>query len=228
MRALLVVIAAALLTGCTSPGSGGEGGAGGASSEDITCHEGLPASRSISCVQSFEPGEGAGYGEDRYPEIIYGEPQGKGTHAGSTDVLSLGRGGAIVVGFGASDIADGAGPDFIVFENAFYIGDDPTKPFKELGEISVSEDGETWSTFPCAKDAYPFTGCAGWHAVLAGTGLDYSSFDPAQAGGEPFDLADLGLDRARFVKIRDVSNAGAGGSAGFDLDAVTLVSTTDR
>ncbi|MFO0591914.1 MAG: hypothetical protein U0441_30485 [Polyangiaceae bacterium] len=224
MRALLVVIAATLAVGCTTSG-GGEGGAG---SDDITCRDGMPPSRSIACVQSFNPGDGAGYGEDKYPEIIYGEPQGKGTHAGSTDVLSLGKGGTIVVGFGGSDIANGDGPDFIVFENAFYIGDDETKPFKELGEISVSEDGATWSTFPCATAAYPFTGCAGWHAVYAGSGLDYSAYDPATAGGDSFDLADVGLDHARFVKIRDVSNAGAGGSAGFDLDAVTLVNATDR
>lgn len=224
MRALFVAIAATFVLGCTTS-NGGEGGAG---SEDVTCHDGMAPSRTIACVQSFDPGDGAGFGEESYPEIIYGEPQGKGTHAGSTDVLSLGKGGAIVVGFGGSDIANGAGPDFIVFENAFYIGDDETKPFKELGEISVSEDGETWSTFPCATSAYPFTGCAGWHAVYAGSGLDYSSFDPASAGGDAFDLADVGLDRARFVKIHDVSNAGAGGSAGFDLDAVTLVNAADR
>ncbi len=232
MRGLLGLLSALAasfaLAACGPSGTEGAGGSGGAGSEDITCHDGASPSLTIACVQSFTPGDGAGYGEDRYPEILYGEPQGLGTHYGSTDVLSLGKSGSIVVGFGGSEITDGPGADFIVFENAFYIGDDPAHPFKELGEISVSDDGETWTTFPCKQDTYPYTGCAGWHATFAGSGLDISAYDPATAGGDAFDLSDIGLKRARFVQINDVSNFGAGGNAGFDLDAVTLVHAQDR
>ncbi len=233
MRGPFLALAASLaIVACgpsgTEGGAGGSGGSGGAAAEDVTCHDGASPSRTVACVQTFAPGDGAGYGEDRYPEILYGEPQGLGTHYGSTDVLSLGKGGTIVLGFGGTDIADGPGADFIVFENTFYIGDDATKPFKELGEISVSADGETWTTFPCTQAAYPFTGCAGWHATFAGAGLDISAYDPAAAGGDAFDLADVGVESARFVKIHDVSNFGAGGNAGFDLDAVTIVNPQDR
>ena len=210
----IVVVGGFLVAGCSSQEGGGDG---------ITCDPSAPASRTISCVLGFEPGDGAGFGQDDYPEIIYGEPEGGGIGKGSLDVLALGKGGAIVVGFGGGAIADGPGADFIVFENAFSIGGNTQSPFKELGEVSVSDDGETWTTFPCASEAYPYDGCAGWRPVLAGSEPGIDAFDPEAAGGDPFDLADVGLPGARFVRITDISNAGAGGTAGFDLDAVTIV-----
>ncbi|MEZ4308332.1 MAG: hypothetical protein R3F14_09840 [Polyangiaceae bacterium] len=219
--AMAVLTACALSSGCSAEPAETEG-------DGISCEATAPASRTISCVRSLDLGEDAGFGEDEYPEIIYGEPEGGGTGKGSTDVLSLGRGGSIVVGFGGGSVADGPGPDFIVFENPFNIGDDPEHPFKELGEVSVSEDGVTWLTFPCAREAFPYEGCAGWRPVLAGSEPGIDAFDPEQAGGDPFDLATLGLTTARFVRITDISNAGGGGgTAGFDLDAVTVVHPAD-
>jgi hypothetical protein len=47
--------------------------------------------------------------------------------------------------------------------------------------------------------------------------------DAEVSGGDAFDLADVGLASARFVRVRDVSRAGAAPSAGFDLDAVGVV-----
>jgi hypothetical protein len=214
-RASFLVLCLAL-AGCSSEAAGGGDG--------ISCDPASPASRTISCVSDFSPGEGAGFGEEDYPEIIYGEPAGGGEGKGSLDVLSLGKGGSITVGFGGGAIADGPGADFIVFENAFSIGGNPDSPFKELGEVSVSADGETWVTFACAKDAYPYEGCAGWRPVLAGSAAGIDAFDPAAAGGDPFDLAAVGLAVARFVRITDLSNVGGGGTAGFDLDAITVVS----
>jgi hypothetical protein len=160
---------------------------------------------------------------EKFPGVIYGEPRGGGVVNGSLDVLSLGAGGEILVGFGGNSIVDGPGPDFIIFENAFYIGKDPAKPLADLAEVSVSEDGEAFMTFPCAPEAYPFEGCAGWRAVFAGPESGISSFDPEAAGGDPFDLADLGVSLARFVRIRDLAASGQAPSAGFDLDAVAIV-----
>lgn len=208
------------LAACTGPTGDGETDG---PDDDITCDPGAPSSRTVSCVQAFAPGEGAGFGQEEYPEIIYGEPRGTGTYSGSLDVLSLGKGGSITVGFGGGAITDGPGADFIVFENAFYKGNKPEYPFHELGQVSVSDDGEAWSTFQCRTEEHPFEGCAGWRAVLAGSEPGIDPFDPAEAGGDPFDLADLGLTSARFVRIVDLSAGGAGGSAGFDLDAVTVV-----
>ncbi len=214
MRRLVWVVLCGVTAGCTSASEGGGG---------VACDLAGPASRTIACVESFAPGDGAGFGQDSFPEIIYGEPKGGGVHGGSTDVLSLGKGGSISVGFGGTVITDGPGPDFIVFENAFYIGDNPDKPFKELGEVSVSQDGESWVTFPCKKDAYPYEGCAGWHAVLAGSEAGIDTFDPETAGGDAFDLADVGMAQARFVRVVDLSMSGAAPSAGFDLDAMAVV-----
>jgi hypothetical protein len=206
---------------------GGSGGSGGSSGSmtimpvAMGCDEAAPGTTTISCVESVTPGAGAGFGADRFPEIIYGAPHGAGDHGGSTDVLSLGTDGEIVVGFGGSGIVDGEGADFIVFENAFLAGG---KPFKELAQISVSDDGATWTAFPCKQDALPYDGCAGWHPVYSSPGNDVSPYDPVAAGGDVFDLATIGVKSARFIKIVDQHNTGwSGGATGFDLDAVAVI-----
>ena len=38
------------------------------------CDPSAPSTRFISCVLSFEPGAGAGYGQDDFPAVIYGPP----------------------------------------------------------------------------------------------------------------------------------------------------------
>ena len=53
--------------------------------------------------------------------------------------------------------------------------------------------------------------------------------DPETAGGDAFDLADLGLTRARYVRVRDSgANVYAGVSGGFDLDAMAVVNGAAR
>lgn len=221
-RAALLAALAVALAQALSACSDADGGAKDEAEE--RCRPDDPPSRTVSCIEAFEPGEGAGHGADRYPEIVYGEPVGGGERQGSLDVLALGKGGTIVVGFGGNAIADGDGPDFTVFENPFWIGGDPGRPFAELAEVSVSDDGETWATFSCRSEEAPYEGCAGVRPVLAGSSeSDASAFDPTESGGDPFDLADLGLTEARFVRIRDLGNPGGGGTAGFDLDAVAIV-----
>ena len=167
--------------------------------------------------------DAATFGHDRLPDIVLGPP------GGTYDVASLGCDGTIVLEFDGSGIVDGAGPDLIVFENSF------TEDFPEPGEVSVSEDGVTWSVFPCEPTT--LVGCAGVTPTLALPGTDIDPSDPAVAGGDAFDLADLAdpLAQARFVRIRDRSNEywaplggltycdTASGSGGFDLDAVVAV-----
>jgi hypothetical protein len=183
------------------------------------------ASAYVSEVLSFEPGEEAGFGADKLPGVVLGPPKGKGLTAGSLDVLSLGKGGSIELAFGG-ELLDGDGPDFIVFENAFWPGGDATAVFAELGEVSVSENGVDWVTFPCDSSgdaAGSFPGCAGFTPTLEYDAETMLPLEPALTGGDAFDLAEIGLSRARFVRVRDVSNAGAAPSAGFDLDAVGVV-----
>jgi hypothetical protein len=189
----------------------------------LGCDPAAEPTRTASCVVSFEEGEDAGFGAERFPEVLYGEPLGNGDTSGGLDVLSFGRGGSIVIGFGGNSIIDGQGPDFVVFENPFFAAGNPDEVFAELGEVSVSMDGRTWVTFPCAEEATPPAGCAGYSPVFANADLGISSFDPAASGGDTFDLAGVGVNEARFVRIRDLEGKGAAPSAGFDLDAISVL-----
>ncbi|HVK66307.1 MAG TPA: hypothetical protein VM694_17610 [Polyangium sp.] len=223
MHRLVVVFLGAL--GLASVGCGDEGPAGstGTPKDPHACSADAPPTRTASCVVAFEPGDDAGFGAERFPEVVYGEPLGNGTTSGGLDVLSLGRGGSIVLGFGGTTIVDGEGPDFVVFENPFFVSDDPNNVYAELAEVSVSADGETWHVFPCAEDTKPPAGCAGDAPVFANGDLGVSSVDPSVSGGDMFDLAELGVEEARFVRIRDLQGVGAAPSAGFDLDAIAVV-----
>ena len=187
----------------------------------------IRADRFITKVVSFTPGTCAGFGAGAMPGVVEGPPVGGGAAAGGLDVVSLGTDGEIVVSFEPNAIVDGPGVDFIVFENPFYIAGDPRRPNAELGEVSVSEDGVTWQTFPCTATSYPYGSCAGWHVVNSNPTNGISPVDPSVAGGDPFDLADLGLKHARFVRIKDKAHEACTSpnvtTNGFDLDAIAIV-----
>jgi hypothetical protein len=138
-------------------------------------------------------------------------------------VTSLGEGGFVTLAFD-SVIVDGPGPDFIVFENAFLVDEeDPESVYAELGVVSVSEDGEHFVAFECDGSKFPFSGCAGARPVFANPKKnDVDPFDPDAAGGDAFDLADVGLSQARYVRIEDLPEE-QGGEGTFDLDAVAIV-----
>jgi len=204
-------------------------------------------------VTSFTPGPGAGYGQTELPDVVTGGPEGLGLFDGGLDVLALGEGGVIVLEFVDNVVVDYPGPDFTVFENAFYtlVSGTIFSVFAEPALVSVSQNGTDWFDFD-ACDTAPvappyFPGCAGVFPTLAdpldpeaphpsiptGTpvedliGLSGAQiFVPEGAGGDSFDLADTGLTWARYVRIEDVGPAlGQSGTVGFDLDAVTAVSS---
>lgn len=214
-----VALAALALFGCSSSPDGPEAETG---EEQAAAY--------ANQIVSFEPGEDAGFGADKLPDIVLGPPKGKGELSGSLDVLSLGKGGSIELAFGGL-IHDGTGPDFVVFENPFWPGGDAAAVFAELGEVSVSEDGVDWVSFPCDAEgdgAGNFPGCAGFTPTLAYDAEAVLPLDPVVTGGDAFDLAEVGLTSVRFVRVTDVSNAGAAPSAGFDLDAVGVVQRDGR
>ena len=65
--------------------------------------------------------------------------------------------------------------------------------------------------------------------VLAAALLHASWNALVKAGGDPFDLKDVGLKSIRFVRITDLDNSfGAEGTTGFDLDAVAAVHSRPR
>lgn len=176
-------------------------------------------------VIAFHPGPFAGFGSEEFPQIVLGPPRGGGNFQAGTDVLSLGVGGEIILK-SDSPILDGAGIDFIVFENPFFIGGNSQSPFVELAEVAVSQDGTSFIPFTCEaenrRDLYP--GCAGVEPVLANSETnDLDPTNPEEAGGDGFDLEDLGLSWIQYIRLRDLSESGAGNSAGFDLDAIAIV-----
>lgn len=208
------VVALLGLVGLTACGGAVEPGAGLEPAPELYASE----------VISFVSGAAAGYGEDLMPGVVLGAPRPSGEGGGSLDVLSLGVGGEIVLGFSGREIVDGPGPDFVVFENPFVIDGGDGAVFAELGEIAVSEDGQTWRAFECDSDQRSdWAGCAGWRPTLAYDPATTEALSPDLTGGDPFDLADLGLEAARFVRVRDLATEGQAPTGGFDLDAVGLV-----
>ena len=162
-------------------------------------------------VAWFEPGAGAGYGARSMPGAVLGAPGPGGPARGSIEVLSLGIGGAIALGFSGGVIVDGPGDDFVVYENPFRYGPGGASLFSEPGEVAVSEDGELWTVLPC--EPATGAGCAGFEPLGERGG-----------GGDRFDLGSFGVRSARYVRITDRSSGAAvGPTAGFDLDALEVL-----
>jgi len=205
----------------------------------------------LDAVVSRRIGTGGGAHDADLPGVVLGPPRGGGAFTGSLDTFSLGLGGQIVVEFRDNVVVDGPGPDFTVFENAFLVSGATTlPPYAEPGTVSVSADGITWATFPCAATEAPyFPGCAGVYPVFANaddaaspsplvpspapiaTLVDVPLADfvpPAGSGGDTFDLAAVGLTAIRFVRI-DAGQGifGLAGLAGFDLDAIAGVHSVE-
>jgi hypothetical protein len=204
-------------------------------------------------VDSYTIGTDGGFRESALPGVVTGPPDGQGLFEGSLDVFSLGISGDIVVRFDDNVIVDGPGVDFTVFENSFLerSGLLTLPPFTEPGRVSVSQDGATWYTFSACQlsldDAPYHPGCAGVYPVLSNqdpafphasvptTGPPIEDLVgqsvltlavPEGAGGDSFDLADVGLGWARYVLIEAadfVDGPAAAPTAGFDLDAVAAV-----
>jgi hypothetical protein len=225
MLAAFLIASQALAVGCGGPGdsSNGDASDGGASGGDASADGGGTAyppgtDPFADQVITFAPGSGATFGQDRMPDVVLGPPVGQGASAGSLDVVSLGEKGTIVLAFDDLEAVDGDGPDLIVFENPF-------SGWIETGVVSASIDGETWYTWPCdaSNAAAGYPGCAGVHPVFSNPDNGIDPTDPAVAGGDAFDLADIGLPSARYIRIEDSgANTYGGAGGGIDLDAVTI------
>jgi hypothetical protein len=182
----------------------------------------------IDIVRRFTPGEFAGFGQESMPYVVLGPPVPGGPVAGSTDVVSLGNGGSIEVLFRDNLVVDGPGADLVIFENAFHIGSPTGNVFTEYAYVEVSRDGLTWQRFPF--DGETGEGLAGATPVLAEPA---DPFDPA-AGGDRFDIGELGLDFVRYVRLIDVgdeiddvgNHVAPANQGGFDLDAMGALSST--
>jgi hypothetical protein len=197
----------------------------------------------VSAWRAAEPNPGSRYGANNLPGIVSGPPGDSAPTQGSTTVASLGHQGRVVIGFDDIEIEDRPGPDFIVFENPFFVGAVPTGPtapfsvFAEAGFVEVSLDGISWQSFPYDAAALNesrgknidqamhlrLRGLAGITPTFTGNWTvpdDPEAWDASGqggvsgAGGDAFDLATIGWSRARFVRISDAdSRNGPAGSA---------------
>ncbi len=183
----------------------------------------------IDTVFSFVPGQGQATGQSApyFPGNILGLPDTSAGYDVPTvrpeHICSLGMGGEIIVGFRNAVIRDGEGPDFTIFENAFFTSLGGGRIYAEPGRVSVSRDGVTFVDFPF--DSLTLAGCAG-HTPTMGKANPY---DAAASGGDAFDLADIGMDSVRYIRITDISTIVKDNPkhpnwdptiSGFDLDAV--------
>ena len=148
-------------------------------------------------VVSFNQGPGMGIFDQ---SLILGGPQG----GAGVDVLSLGVGGDVTLGFDVT-ITNGPGADFIVFENGFsFMG----LTFPEMVIVEVSTNGVDFARFPLryngpqmplgAFDGVPwgvYSGAAGLVPPLANVLTNtLDPRNPVEAGGEALDLDDLADD----------------------------------
>ena len=208
----------------------------------------------VAAWQAALPDPDLRFGAGGLPGLVLGPPGPSSPSTGATSVASLGNGGSATLAFEDLVIEDGPGPDFIVFENAFFVGAPPADEisdffiFAEPATVEVSMDGVTWTAF--SYDAAALAATAGslvdrdLFALLRGLAGVTPTFtgnwtvpdDPqiwdgagtggvSGAGGDAFDLADVGLTEARFVRLTDAgaANGPAGAGEGFDLDSVVVL-----
>jgi len=184
----------------------------------------------MDSVVSLQPGSGqrVGQGPVFFPMNVLTGPEPRASRtspvAEPREVCSLGLDGSILLGLRRAVIVDLPGPDFTVFENSFMFG---SRTFAEPARVEVSRDGIAWYAFPF--DSLTLRGCAG---VSPTTGLD--AFNPSVSGGDAFDLATIGVDSVRWIRITDVTRIILDNHShpfydptlsGFDLDAVIAVHT---
>ncbi|MBN1420336.1 MAG: PKD domain-containing protein [Planctomycetes bacterium] len=188
------------------------------------------------------------------PALALGPPRGRGQAQGALHVVSLGDrdaasgpaaegfGGSLALGFAGKRIIDAPGPDLRIFENAQLVAGDRRVRWIEACVVQVSQDGESWRTFPVSvderyrnDDPRRFAGVAG----LSPCFLNPDPLDPffrlvdarePAAGGDAFDLADVRLAWARYVRIIDGGTMVEDGGndpflaqRGADIDAVAAL-----
>ncbi|HPN36333.1 MAG TPA: T9SS type A sorting domain-containing protein [bacterium] len=178
-------------------------------------------------VVAFSPGQPwSKIGYDFFPDNVLGPPDpDRGLNSASTtsdpaEILSLGHGGEITLAFTDNVVVDGPGVDFIIFENVFmnlWTG----QPFMEAATVAVSQDGNRFVDFP--YDTSSCVGLAGCHVVQSTS----HPLDPQRSGADQFDLADVGMDWIRYVRITDMGDRWQEGAINgdFDLDAVVAVNS---
>ncbi len=162
------------------------------------------------------------------------------------DIVSLGDSGVATLTF-SSPIANGAGPDFVVFENGFLDPANDSLAFLELAFVEVSSDGVHFYRFP-ATSLTQTSVQIGNNDYMNAANLHNLAGKYIGMYGTPFDLAEmagiegLNIGRVTHVRLVDVVGSVSGHSGydsagrmvndpyptpfpscGFDLDAVGVI-----
>jgi len=170
-------------------------------------------------AHQFGLGQTVGQDSINFPKNVLGmvSPNVSATVPANTpnEIVSLGRNGWVALSF-AGNIIDEAGADFTVFENAFQFA---AGIFDEWLIVSVSQDGNTWVTFP--YDSLTGAGMAGRTPTNGGGIVNY--LDPNQSGGDSFDLAEVGLAWAKYVKVTDATKFQTPDKVSAELDAIVAI-----
>lgn len=198
--------------GARQPGEGcDDGNAETGDGCSATCAVEAPAADADEVVDAPDA-TGEGFGD---PSRAVNGVRGGGLTAQSLDVYSISLEGHLVLGWSGRRVMDGPGVDLVVFENAFQYGDGAT--FMDPVVVEVSSDGETWVAFPhdyVAEDEARYSNrAADWRGFAGRTPVlfheeeraELDRFDPEEAGGDGFDLADLGLASIRYVRLSPAS-----------------------
>ncbi len=162
------------------------------------------------------------------------------------DIVSLGDSGVATLTF-SSPIANGPGPDFVVFENGFLDPANDSLAFLELAFVEVSSDGVHFYRFP-ANSLTQTNVQIGNNDYMNAVNLHNLAGKYIGMFGTPFDLSEmagiegLNISRVTHVRLIDVVGSVAGHSGydsagrmvndpyptpypscGFDLDAVGVI-----
>ncbi len=130
--------------------------------------------------------------------------------------------GSLTVAFD-QPVGDGAGPDLVIFGNAFQLARS-TKVFAKLAYVEVSTDGVVFARFP-SVDTNPRPAGTSWTYLVSDATKIYNLFGKAvnaygSSWGNPFDLHDLSnnplvlagavdLQNIRYVRVVAVPGSGA-------------------
>jgi hypothetical protein len=110
----------------------------------------------------------------------------------NSGVFSFGWGGYVTVGFDRP-VLNGAGPDLIIFGNAFYVGGDPDSIWREPGYVEVGVDvdgngvpspGDRWYLI-LGNPAPPFPLPSSYWGIYPGLTRGYADCSPTDNTGNP-------------------------------------------
>ncbi|MCD4657143.1 MAG: hypothetical protein K8S87_06320 [Planctomycetes bacterium] len=145
---------------------------------------------------------------------VFGVPNGMGVDSSSSDIIVLGDLG-LILGFDDKKCINRPGTDFVVFSAATYRSAGKPSDFDAAcwrdmtpARVSVSVDGLNWVEFPATEnttyeiyDPRRYEGYwAGINPTISNSANDYY-VENASAGGDRFDLAVVGMEQARYIKV---------------------------